>query len=103
LAGIEKLSRLCGELIAKEQSAIAGLCKKFVLEVSGTNGWQQAQVTAGGINTKEFSPITMESKKVKGLFAAGELLNVTGDCGGFNLQWAWTSGILAARAMAKGE
>ncbi len=103
LAGIEKLSRLCGELTFKEQSAIAGICKKFVLEVSGTNGWQQAQVTAGGINTKEFSPITMESKKVKGLFAAGELLNVTGDCGGFNLQWAWTSGILAARAMAKGE
>ncbi len=102
-AGVEKLSRLCGELTPKEQSAIAGICKKFVLEVTGTNGWQQAQVTGGGVNTKEFSPITMESKKVKGLFAAGELLNVTGDCGGFNLQWAWTSGILAARAMAKGE
>lgn len=103
LAGVEKLSRFCGELTAKEQSAIAGICKKFVLEANGTNGWKQAQVTGGGVNAKEFSPITMESKKVKGLFAAGELLNVTGDCGGFNLQWAWTSGILAARAMAKGE
>ncbi len=103
LAGIEKLSRPCGGLTPKEQSAIAGICKKFTLEVNGTNGWQQAQVTGGGIKTDEFSPVTMESKKVKGLFAAGEVLNVTGDCGGFNLQWAWTSGILAARAMAKGE
>ncbi len=103
LAGVEKLSRLCSSLTPKEISAIAGLCKKFTLQVTGTNGWQQAQVTGGGINTKEFSSITLESKKVKGLFVAGEVLNVTGDCGGFNLQWAWTSGILAARAMAKGE
>lgn len=103
LAGVDKLSRLCGSLSSKEQSAIAGVCKKFVLDVTGTNGWQQAQVTGGGMNTNEFSPVTMESKKVKGLYAAGEVLNVTGDCGGFNLQWAWTSGILAGRAMAKGE
>ncbi len=100
LAGIEKLSCLCGSVTPKEQSAIAGILKKFTLEVTGTNGWQQAQVTGGGIHTKEFWPETMESKKVKGLFVAGELLNVTGDCGGFNLQWAWTSGILAANAMA---
>ncbi len=103
LAGIEKLSRLCGSLTPKEQSAIAGICKNFILQATGVNGWQQAQVTAGGVITKDFSPLTMESKKVKGLFVAGEVLNVTGDCGGFNLQWAWTSGILAGRAMAKGE
>ncbi len=103
LAGIEKLSRLCGSLTPKEQSAIAGICKKFTLQATGVNGWQQAQVTGGGVITKEFSPLTMESKKVKGLFVAGEVLNVTGDCGGYNLQWAWTSGILAGRAMAKGE
>ncbi len=103
LAGVEKLSRTCGSLTPKERSAIAGMIKKFSLQVTGTNGWQQAQVTGGGVMTKEFSPLTMESQKVKGLYAAGEVLNVTGDCGGFNLQWAWTSGILAGRAMAKGE
>ena len=101
LAGVEKLSRLCGSLTPKEQSAIAGMMKKFPLQVTGTNGWQQSQVTCGGIQTKGFCPHTMESQKVSGLFAAGELLNVTGDCGGFNLQWAWTSGILAGRAMAE--
>ncbi|MBR3844505.1 MAG: aminoacetone oxidase family FAD-binding enzyme, partial [Clostridia bacterium] len=101
LAGVEKLSRSCGSLTPKEQSAIAGLMKNFSLQVTGTNGWQQAQVTCGGIETKEFCQTTMESKKVKGLFAAGEVLNVTGDCGGFNLQWAWTSGVLAGRAMAE--
>lgn len=103
LAGVEKLSRTCGSLTPKEISAIAGIAKKFSLQVDGTNGWQQAQVTGGGVKAKEFSPTTMESKKVKGLYVAGEVLNVTGDCGGFNLQWAWTSGILAARHMAKGE
>ena len=103
LAGVEKLSKESGSLSQKEISAIAGFCKKFTLKVTGVNGWQQAQVTGGGVNTAGFSPYTMESQKVKGLYVAGEVLNVTGDCGGFNLQWAWTSGILAGRAMAKGE
>lgn len=102
-AGVEKLSRTCGSLTPKERSAIAGMLKKFTLKATGTNGWQQAQVTGGGVLTKDFSPLTMESQKVKGLYAAGEVLNVTGDCGGFNLQWAWTSGVLAGRAMGRGE
>jgi len=58
-------------------------------------GMEHAQVTAGGIFTDEFDSATMESKLVPGLFACGEVLDIDGDCGGFNLQWAWSSGRLA--------
>ena len=53
------------------------------------------QVTAGGIFTSEFDPRTMESRLVPGLYACGEVLDIDGDCGGYNLQWAWSSGRLA--------
>ena len=56
---------------------------------------ENAQVTAGGILTKDFNPITMESKLVPGLYACGEVLDIDGDCGGYNLQWAWSSGRMA--------
>lgn len=58
-------------------------------------GMDHAQVTAGGILTAEFDPATMESKRVSGLYACGEVLDIDGDCGGYNLQWAWSSGRLA--------
>mgnify|MGYP000900105443 CR=1 FL=1 len=60
-----------------------------------------AQVTAGGIVTAEFDPATMESKLVRGLYACGEVLDVDGDCGGYNLQWAWSSATAAARHIAR--
>ena len=60
-----------------------------------------AQVTAGGIVTEEFDPTTMESRLVPGLYACGEVLDVDGDCGGYNLQWAWSSGRLAGRSAGK--
>ena len=66
------------------------------LPVIGDMGFDGAQVTAGGVATEDFDPVTMESKLVPGLFAAGEVLDVDGDCGGFNLQWAWSSGYAAA-------
>lgn len=67
------------------------------LEVTLTEplGMDHAQVTAGGISTEEFDEATMESKLVPGLYACGEVLDVDGDCGGYNLQWAWSSGRLA--------
>ena len=102
-AGIEKLSRPVGTLTGAETAAIARTAKGFELAVTGTRGFGAAQVTAGGVNTEDFDPATMESKRAPGLYAAGEVLNVTGDCGGFNLQWAWTSGVLAGRAMARGS
>ena len=64
-------------------------------------GMDRAQVTAGGILTAEFDPNTMESRKVPGLYACGEVLDIDGDCGGYNLQWAWSSGRLAGRSAAE--
>ena len=77
--------------------AVARACKGFVLPVRGTEGFDSAQVTAGGIRCAEFDPATLESRIAPGLFACGEVLDVDGDCGGFNLQWAWSSGRLAGR------
>ena len=81
-----------------EDYEIEEVCR-FVkcLEISLTEpmGMDCAQVTAGGIVTKEFDPTTLESRLVPGLYACGEVLDVDGDCGGYNLQWAWSSGHLA--------
>jgi predicted flavoprotein YhiN len=62
-------------------------------------GFAKAEVTAGGISTDELSPQTMESRTVAGLFFIGEVVDVTGHLGGFNFQWAWTSGAAAGRAL----
>ena len=61
------------------------------------DGFEAAQVTAGGLLTESFRPDTLESRLVPGLFACGELLDIDGPCGGYNLQWAWASGRLAGR------
>ncbi len=68
------------------------------LPVLGTRGFEHAQVTAGGIVTADFDPATMESRLVPGLFAAGEILDVDGDCGGFNLMFAFASGTISGNA-----
>ena len=69
----------------------------FRLKLLGTEGFDHAQVTAGGIKTTGFNPETLESWFMPGLFVCGELLDVDGDCGGYNLQWAWSSGRLSGR------
>ncbi len=66
---------------------------------SGTEGYEKAEVTAGGIDTNELSAKTMESKKVPGLYFIGEVVDVTGQLGGFNFQWAWASGAAAGRSL----
>ena len=78
-------------------AAIAAAGKTFSLPVQGTLGMDQAQVTAGGIFTSEFDPDTLESRLQPGLYACGEVLDIDGDCGGYNLQWAWSSGHLAGQ------
>ena len=77
--------------------------KVFGLEIHLTEpmGMDSAQVTAGGIYTSEFDPYTMESKLVPGLYACGEVLDIDGDCGGYNLQWAWSSGRCAGENAGK--
>lgn len=66
---------------------------------AGTEGYDKAEVTAGGVDTDELSAKTMESRKVPGLFFIGEVVDVTGHLGGFNFQWAWTSAVCAGRAV----
>lgn len=73
----------------------------YELEVQGALSMESAQVCSGGISVQEVNPVTLESLLVPGLFLAGELLDVDGACGGYNLQWAWTSGALAGRCAAK--
>ena len=75
----------------------ADACKRFELKVTGTEGFDSAQVTAGGIRTSGFDPATLQSWFMPRLFVCGELLDVDGDCGGYNLQWAWASGYTAGR------
>lgn len=96
LAGAAPLSRRCSTLVDWELAAVAHLLKNLELWVLGTAGWKNAQVTAGGLLIADFSAETLESKLVPGLFAVGEVLDVDGDCGGYNLTWAWSSARLAA-------
>lgn len=73
----------------------------FTVEVTGVRGFEFAQVTAGGADCREFDCATMQSKRVKDLYACGEALNVDGGCGGYNLQWAWSSGRAAGESIIK--
>lgn len=83
------------QLEEQELAAVSRAVKAFDITLTEPMGMDSAQVTAGGIVTKEFDDTTMESRIVPGLYACGEVLDIDGDCGGYNLQWAWSSGRLA--------
>ncbi|WP_243136926.1 BaiN/RdsA family NAD(P)/FAD-dependent oxidoreductase [Alkaliphilus serpentinus] len=82
----------------QEIRRLVELLKGWRLKVNGTQAWKHAQVTAGGIKVDEVDPRTMESRLIQGLYIAGEILDIDGDCGGFNLQWAWSTGYIAGEA-----
>ena len=94
-AGFENTYKLCGNLSKKEIYNLVEMLKEWRFEVTGYNSWDQSQVTAGGIDLCSVNQHTLESNKIKGLYFAGEILDVDGDCGGYNLQWAWSSGYTA--------
>ena len=81
-------------------STLAEKIKKFSMEIIGTKTFSNAQVCQGGVSLEEISPKTMECKKIPGLYLAGELLDADGICGGYNLQWAWSSGACAGKEAA---
>ena len=83
------------ELTLQQLTDICAKVKAFEVPLTETLGMDSAQVTAGGVVTADFDPQTMQSKLVPGLYACGEVLDVDGDCGGYNLQWAWSSGMAA--------
>ena len=82
---------------ADGRKRLSGLLTSLPLEIDGAESWKKAMVTRGGVSLKDVDPHTLESRIVKGLFFAGEVLDVDGPCGGFNLQWAFSSGFLAAQ------
>ncbi len=79
---------------------LARVAQRFEIRIVGTKGFDAAQVTAGGVRTAEICPETMESKRIPRLYFAGEIIDVDGMCGGYNLQWAWSSGSVAGRSAA---
>jgi len=100
-AKIKNINMISRKIKDSQINSIVKILKQWRFEVIGTQPWKSAQVTAGGIDVKDINPFTMESKLVKGLFFAGEILDIDGDCGGFNLQWAWSSGYVAGTSASK--
>lgn len=94
-SGIDDIKRQSQSLGPDEFEKLINILKGWRFEVTGTNAWSDAQVTAGGIDVRDINSATMESKLVPGLYFAGEIMDIDGDCGGFNLQWAWSSGYVA--------
>lgn len=100
VAGVLPLTRPADSLTEPECHRVSEIAKGWILPVTGTQGFGGAQVTAGGIDPKDIDPATMMSRRHLGLYVGGEVLDVDGDCGGFNLQFAWSSAYVAACAMA---
>lgn len=101
-AGISLLEPI-SSLRKEKISELSFLCKNFVFKITATKDFTDAQVTIGGAQTTQFNPKTLESKKQKGLYCCGEMLDVDALCGGYNLQWAWSSGRLCAESLFIGS
>lgn len=84
----------------KQLKALTSRIKDFRVHITGTKSFENAQICAGGVNLSEIDPDSMESRKCRGLYLTGELLDVDGICGGYNLQWAWSTGAIAGRRAA---
>ena len=89
------------DISKKERRRMIELMKNFEMHISGVRGFNEAIVTRGGVNVKEINPATMESKKVKHLFFAGEIMDLDAVTGGYNLQIAWSTGHLAGESAAE--
>lgn len=90
-------NRPCNTIHENDIRKITELIKNYKVQVQKRRGFDFAQVTAGGVSTDEINPMTMESKKIQNLYFAGEIMNVDGICGGYNLHFAWATGIIAGR------
>ncbi len=89
--------RLSGDITPEEFARLVDVLTAFISDVQDTRGWNEGEFTAGGVDTGEVEPKTLESKKVSGLYVAGEILNIDGQVGGFNLSWAWSTGWVAGK------
>ena len=89
------------DITKEERRRLGAVLKDFCFHVTGTKGFSQAVITKGGIHVKDVDPSTLESKKIKGLYFAGEVLDVDAFTGGYNLQIAWSTGHLAGESAAR--
>ena len=89
------------EITREERKRLLETLKDFRLTITGLRGYGEAIITRGGVSVKEVHPATMESKRIRGLYFAGEVLDLDGVTGGFNLQIAWSTGYLAGRSAAE--
>lgn len=92
-------SLVWNNLSEKEKIEFARMVVDLKIDITGSNSFDKAQVCSGGVSLKEMNLLTMESKKVQDLFIVGELLDVNGDCGGYNLEWAWITGMIAGKSV----
>ena len=99
--GISPLSRHCRSLTVSELELLCNAICDLSLTTDGTQSWNNAQVTAGGVALYGINPDTLESLYNEGLYMCGEILDIDGDCGGYNLQWAWSSGYMAGHSASK--
>jgi hypothetical protein len=100
VAGIDPLKK-CSQITQKEREKIISLLKGFHLEISGPRPIEEGMVTRGGVSLKDINPRTMESRRIKGLYFCGEMMDVDADTGGFNLQAAFSTGYLAGESAAQ--
>jgi predicted Rossmann fold flavoprotein len=96
---VQGVSKTVIALSDREVAAIAADLHAWRVQPAGTEGYEKAEVTGGGVDTRELSSKTMECRTVPGLYFIGEVVDVTGQLGGFNFQWAWASGAAAGRAL----
>lgn len=89
--------RITKDLTTDEKERLLKTLTGYTADITDTRGWNEGEFTAGGVDTAEVDPQTLASKKVKGLYLAGEILNVDGQVGGFNLSWAWSTGWIAGK------
>lgn len=93
------LQAMVSNITASQEQTLLETLTTYQIIITDTRGWNEAEFTAGGINTDEIKIGTLESKKVPGLYFCGEILDVDGDVGGFNLSWAWSSGFVAGKLL----
>jgi predicted Rossmann fold flavoprotein len=92
-------SQVCSNISKKTLTKITNVMTQFQLPIHGILGWGVAQFTAGGIDVGEIDSKTMQSKLITGLYFCGEVVDIDGDSGGYNLQWAWSSGFVAGNSI----
>jgi predicted Rossmann fold flavoprotein len=99
LCEIQISNRPLRQYAPRELQEVCEQLQHWTIRPESTEGYRSAEVTVGGVSTDELSSTTMESKKVPGLYFIGEVVDVTGQLGGFNFQWAWSSGWAAGQVL----